>query len=190
MHPIRLLVGLGNPGARYAGSRHNVGADLVAQFVAQQGSVLQPSTKWPGLLATFRVADHNCTALVPTTYMNASGRAVRAVAQYGRIGPEQILVVHDELDFSPGIVKLKSGGGHAGHNGLRDMITQLQSRDFHRLRLGIGHPGDASRVADYVLKPPSKTEADRIEAAIWQGLKILPLALSGQMEAAMRTLHA
>ena len=152
MTAIQLIVGLGNPGPEYEQTRHNAGALFVERIASAQRVSLTADKKYFGLTAKFSHQGNDVRLLIPTTYMNRSGQAVAALANFFRIKPEAILVAHDELDLPPGVAKLKRGGGHGGHNGLRDIIAQLGNQnDFHRLRLGIGHPGDAKLVSNFVL---------------------------------------
>jgi peptidyl-tRNA hydrolase, PTH1 family len=188
MNGIQLIVGLGNPGNEYTGTRHNAGFWWVDQVCAETGSKLNLEAKFFG--HSGKLKDHQEVWLLkPTTFMNASGRAVGALAKFYKILPEAILVVHDELDLPPGTVKLKKGGGHGGHNGLKDIAAQLGTPDFWRLRLGIGHPGDKNAVANYVLKDPTRDEMRAIEENIDQSTTLLPLLLKGEFEAAMLKLH-
>ena len=169
---IRLIVGLGNPGAQYEATRHNVGFWLADQLAEDFHTHFSVEASLFGLLAKFKTIEGNVYLLKPTTYMNRSGQAVRAVAQFYKIDVEQILVLHDELDIPPGQIKLKKGGGHAGHNGLRDIQAQMGSPDFWRLRIGVGHPrtmGLSQQVADYVLHPPRKEDMPSLEAALNRG---------------------
>lgn len=189
MAGIRLVVGLGNPGPEYQDTRHNAGFWFVDRLADQAGVTLRVESKFHGWVGRLRHAGEECWLLKPSTFMNLSGRSVLALAHFYKILPDQILAVHDELDLPPGAVKLKRGGGHAGHNGLRDMITHLTVPDFWRLRLGIGHPGDRHRVADYVLHRPGREEQEGIDAAIDRGLAIWPKLLEGNAEAAMLSLH-
>jgi PTH1 family peptidyl-tRNA hydrolase len=189
MAGIRLVVGLGNPGPEYADTRHNAGFWFVDRLAGEAGASLRLESKFQGLVGRIRHGEDECWLLKPLTYMNLSGRAVVALASFYRILPDQILAVHDELDLPPGAAKLKRGGGHAGHNGLRDMIAHLGVPDFWRLRLGIGHPGDRARVADFVLHRPGKDERAGIDEAIDRGLAVWPKLLLGQGEAAMMALH-
>jgi PTH1 family peptidyl-tRNA hydrolase len=139
---IQLIVGLGNPGAQYAGTRHNAGADFVVELARQAGAILKKDSKYHGEVAECLFSGHKLRLLVPDTFMNRSGKAVAALANFYKMTPEQMLIAHDELDIPPGSARFKFGGGHGGHNGLRDIIPALgNSRDFHRLRIGIGHPG-------------------------------------------------
>jgi PTH1 family peptidyl-tRNA hydrolase len=189
MTPIRLVAGLGNPGRGYAATRHNAGFWFADALSARLGVVLAPESRFCGDVA--KAGD--VRIVKPTTYMNASGRAVAALARFYGIAPPEILVVHDELDLKPGEAKLKQGGGVAGHNGLRDILPHLGSADFWRLRLGIGHPRDSELpmqdVVDYVLKPPRGDERGAIEAALDRVLAVWPDIAKGDMERAMMTLH-
>jgi len=188
---ISLIVGLGNPGPRYAGTRHNAGADFVEALAKQHGGYpLKAESRFHGQLARIDSAGHDLRLLIPTTFMNRSGQAVSAVASYFGIAPQQILVAHDELDLPVGSARLKTDGGHGGHNGLRDIIKALGSSAFHRLRVGIGHPGDAKQVVDYVLHLPSVSERAAINACIDESIASLPLLLGGDMARAMTRLHS
>jgi PTH1 family peptidyl-tRNA hydrolase len=188
MSSIQLIVGLGNPGNEYTSTRHNAGFWWVDQVCAETGSKLNLEAKFFGHAGKL-MNSSEVWLLKPTTFMNASGRAVSALAKFYKIAPEAILVVHDELDLLPGTVKLKKGGGHGGHNGLKDISAQLGTPDFWRLRLGIGHPGDKNAVANYVLKDPARDEMRAIEENIDQSTMLLPLLLKGEFEAAMLKLH-
>lgn len=187
--PIRLLVGLGNPGEEYARTRHNAGAWWIERLAAEQEASLRVEAKFHGKIGPIQLFQHKGFLLLPMTFMNASGQAVRAVSQFYQIPPESILVAHDELDFPAGTVRLKKGGGHGGHNGLRDIIQHLNSNEFYRLRLGIGHPGDRRQVHDYVLSRPSVDDFSKITAAIDQSLMVLPELMAGDIEKAMQVLH-
>jgi peptidyl-tRNA hydrolase, PTH1 family len=187
--PIRLVAGLGNPGREYAATRHNAGFWFADELAAKLGAAFGHEAKFGG-----DVAKAGTLRLVkPTTFMNLSGRAVAASARFFGIAAEEILVVHDELDLLPGKAKMKFGGGHAGHNGLRDIQAQLGSPDFWRLRIGIGHPRDSEltqqEVVDYVLKPPRVEERAAILDAIGRALAAWPSIASGDMEGAMMALH-
>lgn len=184
MNPIQLIVGLGNPGDEYENTRHNVGAWFVEALAEQHKISLRMETKFKGLFGAFE----NCKLLIPTTFMNLSGQAVKAVANFYKISPEEILVAHDELDFEAGVVKLKIGGGNNGHNGLKDIIANLNSADFYRLRFGIGRPNDKN-YTDYVLHSPSKTDKAQIENAIDNAINIVPELLAGNFAKAMQNLH-
>lgn len=189
MSAIKLFVGLGNPGPEYQATRHNAGFWWVDQLATHAGARLSAEARFHGAAGRFKFGAREAWLLQPMTFMNASGRAVAALARFYKIAPEQILVVHDELDLPPGQAKLKKGGGHGGHNGLKDIIAHLGTADFWRLRLGIGHPGDKNAVIHFVLKPPGKDEAQLIEDRIAQSATLLPLLLEGQFEAAMLKLH-
>lgn len=188
---IRLIVGLGNPGAQYEATRHNVGFWLADQLAEDFHTHFSVEASLFGLLAKFKTIEGNVYLLKPTTYMNRSGQAVRAVAQFYKIDVEQILVLHDELDIPPGQIKLKKGGGHAGHNGLRDIQAQMGSPDFWRLRIGVGHPrtmGLSQQVADYVLHPPRKEDMPSLEAALNRGRLSVEALLKGDKNQASRVL--
>ena len=191
MTAIKLIVGLGNPGAQYRGTRHNAGADFVEELARQCGSSLQPESKFFGLAGRVNLSGHDLRLLIPTTFMNRSGQAVAAMAQFFKIPPGEILVAHDELDIPPGTARFKRGGGHGGHNGLRDIVPALgNNKDFHRLRIGIGHPGHASKVTGYVLGAPSQVDRGRIDACIDEAIAALPLLLDGDDTKAMTRLHS
>ena len=183
---IQLIVGLGNPGEKYAKTRHNAGAWFVEQLARSASCQLRPESKFQGSTAAFTA---ECHLLIPNTYMNNSGQSVKALASYYKIPPEAILVIHDELDLPPGIARLKFDGGAGGHNGLTDIIDHLHTKKFHRLRLGIGHPGQGRDVADYVLKPPSKSELHLIEQALQKAGEVLPIIMNGEFQKAMQQLH-
>ena len=189
---MKLVVGLGNPGKKYERTRHNAGFWWVEQLAGTVRASLRDDAKFHGRVA--RVSGAAETWLLwPATFMNNSGRAVAALATYYQIAPPEILVVHDELDLPPGAAKLKQGGGSSGHNGLKDIAECLGSRDFWRLRLGVGHPRETTaseqEVADYVLHPPRSEEQSAIDAAIAKSLEIWPLLCDGKTEAAMLKLH-
>ena len=191
MTAIKLIVGLGNPGSEYRGTRHNAGADFVAELARQCGGSLQADSKFFGLAGRVTLSGHDLRLLIPTTFMNRSGQAVAALAAFYKIAPEEILVAHDELDISPGTARFKRSGGHGGHNGLRDIIPALaNNRDFYRLRVGIGHPGHASKVSGYVLSKPSSEDRNRIDACIEEAIAALPLLLAGDDTKAMTRLHS
>lgn len=186
---MRLVVGLGNPGPEYAATRHNAGAWFVEQLAGKTGTGLRPEPRFHGSVGRIGAEGKDCWLLLPLTYMNASGRSVGALARFYRIAPEQILVAHDELDLPPGTPRLKRGGGVAGHNGLKDIGAHLGTRDFWRLRLGIGHPGDRAAVVDYVLRAPRRDEQMLIDDSIEKSLGVWPLIARGDLEAAMLKLH-
>lgn len=188
--PIALIVGLGNPGREYEATRHNAGFWFVDAIARQAGASFKHENKFHGDAVKARVHGHEVWLLKPSTFMNRSGLSVGALAKFYKIAPESILIAHDELDFDPGDVRLKTGGGHGGHNGLRDSIAALGSKNFARLRIGIGHPGDARQVSGYVLKKASTDDQRAIEDAIDQALDVLPLLIDGEMEKAMHRLHS
>lgn len=191
MTAIKLIVGLGNPGSEYRGTRHNAGADFTEELARVNGGELRSESRFFGLAGQVTVGGHELRLLVPTTFMNRSGKAVAAMATFFKIAPDQILVAHDELDIAPGTARFKRGGGHGGHNGLRDIIPALgNNNDFYRLRIGIGHPGHASRVSGYVLSKPSADDRERIDASIQEALGALPLLLDGDATKAMTRLHS
>jgi PTH1 family peptidyl-tRNA hydrolase len=190
---IRLIVGLGNPGPEYADTRHNAGAWWLDAAVRQLGGQLGFDRNHKGLVARLNLADRAAEPLwllQPLTYMNLSGQSVAPLARFYKITPAQILVVHDELDLLPGQMKLKQGGGAAGHNGLKDILAQLGSPDFWRLRIGIGHPGVRAEVASWVLRKPQADERIAIDKCIADSLATLPLLLAGDMNGAMLKIHA
>jgi len=187
---IRLLVGLGNPGAEYEFTRHNAGFWWIDAAARQLGAALQPERGYFGLVARVNRPDGPLWLLEPMTYMNLSGKSVAALARFFKIAPAEILVVHDELDLQPGQIKLKLGGSPAGHNGLKDIHAQLGTADYWRLRLGIGHPGVKAEVINYVLKKPSLEHREAIDKAIDLSLGALDLLLAGEMERAMMKIHA
>ncbi len=187
--PLELIVGLGNPGQQYQYTRHNAGAIFLDALGRRHGGEFKPEQKFFGLCARVNIAGQDLRLLFPTTYMNNSGKAVAAITQYFKIPPARILVAYDELDFGVGTTRLKTGGGHGGHNGIRDIIKALGSPDFHRLRIGIGHPGDPAKVLNYVLGEPGKEDADIIHGDIQRAIDILPLLVKGQMQQAMNKLH-
>ncbi|WP_053981028.1 aminoacyl-tRNA hydrolase [Marinagarivorans algicola] len=188
--PVQLIVGLGNPGSQYQHTRHNAGEDFVTELCHKYGGTLTSTPKFFGHSARINIHNRDIRLLVPTTYMNLSGKAVGAMCQFYKIPAEAILVAHDELDLAPGIAKLKVGGGHGGHNGLRDMISALgNNKDFARLRLGIGHPGHAKLVADFVLKKAPQQEFALTQDAIGHALNVMPDIAAGHWEKAMKELH-
>lgn len=188
--PIQLIVGLGNPGSDYEKTRHNAGAWFVESISQQFEVLLRPELKFKGLAGLFTMAGNQCRLFIPTTFMNLSGHAIHTIASFYKIPVEAILVAHDELDLPVGTVRLKQGGGHGGHNGLRDSILQLGSKEFYRLRIGINHPGHKDKVIDYVLSRPSKDDHHKITDSITDALKVLPEILAGDMQKAMKDLHS
>jgi PTH1 family peptidyl-tRNA hydrolase len=187
---IKLIVGLGNPGRQYEKTRHNAGFLFVDRLVGDLDSAFAQAPRFLGEVAECRFGSEKLLLLKPSTFMNRSGQSVAALLKYYRLQPDQMLVVHDELDFNPGIVKLKKNGGHAGHNGLRDIIAHLGVKDFYRLRLGIGRPPVGKAVADFVLSAPSRQEADLLDAAIQTGLGFVPLMVAGEIDVAMNKINA
>ena len=188
--PIQLIVGLGNPGSRYEGTRHNAGADFVLALARCHNISLKQEAKFFGKTGRGTIDNRDIRLLIPSTYMNRSGQAVSAAARFYNIPPEAILVVHDELDLNPGTARLKLGGGHGGHNGLRDTIKALgNNKGFARLRIGIGHPGHDDDVVDFVLKKASKNEQLLIDESIHEAIRIIPDTLKGQWNDAMKKLH-
>lgn len=188
--PIKLIVGLGNPGKEYENTRHNAGADFVDELARQYGAGLSADSKFFGLAGRATINNRDVRLLIPTTFMNLSGKAVAALAQFYKIEPESILVAHDELDIPPGHARLKLGGGHGGHNGLRDTIKCLgNNKNFARLRIGIDHPGNPKQVSNYVLKKAPATEYKMIEDSIYEATRIVPLIVEGKWNEAMKELH-
>jgi PTH1 family peptidyl-tRNA hydrolase len=184
---IRLVVGLGNPGKEYERTRHNAGFWLVERFAAANAVALRKDPKFQALVGRHEAS--GAWLLEPQSFMNASGRAVQMLAGFFKIKPEEILVVHDELDFPPGVAKMKQGGGIAGHNGLKDISQRLGSHDYWRLRIGVGKPPAGDEGADYVLQRPPAEERSAIDWVIEKALEVLPLCLSGDMQGAMLKLH-
>lgn len=192
MPAIRLIVGLGNVGAEYEATRHNAGFWFVDAIARSAGARLSREAKFFGAVAKASLHGAQVWLLEPGTFMNRSGRSVAALAGFYRIAPEEILVVHDELDLMPGQSKMKKGGGHAGHNGLRDIQAQLGTPDFWRLRIGIGHPRSLQlnqEVVDFVLHPPRRDEQAAIDAEIDRALGVIPDCVAGRMDAATHRLH-
>ncbi|PJI46921.1 MAG: aminoacyl-tRNA hydrolase [Pseudomonas sp.] len=191
MTAVQLIVGLGNPGPEYDQTRHNAGALFVERLADAQRANLSLDKKYFGLVGKFSHKGRDVRLLIPTTYMNRSGQAVAALAGFFRIPVEAILVAHDELDMPPGVAKLKKGGGHGGHNGLRDIIAQLGNQNgFHRLRLGIGHPGHSSLVSGFVLGRAPRSEQELLDTSIDSALGVLPEMLDGEWTRAMQKLHS
>lgn len=191
MTAVQLIVGLGNPGPEYDQTRHNAGALFVERLADAQRANLSLDKKYFGLVGKFNYKGRDVRLLIPTTYMNRSGQAVAALAGFFRIPVEAILVAHDELDMPPGVAKLKKGGGHGGHNGLRDIIAQLGNQNgFHRLRLGIGHPGHSSLVSGFVLGRAPRAEQELLDTSIDFALGVLPEMLDGDWTRAMQKLHS
>lgn len=187
---IRLFVGLGNPGPQYQDTRHNAGFWFIDAIARELKTSLAPERSYFGLVARVGSREGPVWLLQPMTFMNLSGKSVATLARFFKIAPGEILVAHDELDLSPGQIKMKLGGGHAGHNGLKDIHAQLGSPDFWRVRLGIGHPGVRTEVANYVLQRPSTDHREAIDKSIDQGVSALDLLLEGDMDRAMMKVHA
>jgi peptidyl-tRNA hydrolase, PTH1 family len=184
---IRLIVGLGNPGKEYERTRHNAGFWLVERYASANGVVLRKDQKFKALVG--RHEQTGAWLLLPQTFMNLSGQPVQMLAGFFKIKPEEILVVHDELDFPPGVARLKQGGGIAGHNGLKDISQRLATHEYWRLRLGVGKPPAGREGADYVLEKPTQEEKAAIDAVIDRALGLLPQMLAGDMQSAMNKLH-
>ena len=188
--PIKLIVGLGNPGVKYERTRHNAGQDWLVQLAGAEGITLAPEKRFFGDYGQGLVAGHKVHLLIPHTFMNLSGQSVQALCNFYKIDTQHILVAHDELDLPPGTARLKLGGGHGGHNGLRDIINKRSGdKNFHRLRLGIGHPGNAKLVTNYVLKKAPLEERISIDHAMEKAIKAMSDAISGQWQKAMNDLH-
>jgi len=187
---IRLFVGLGNPGPEYEDTRHNAGFWFIDELARRLGVHLQPDRAYHGLVARANMPQGPVWLLQPMTYMNLSGKSVAPLARFFKIAPEEVLVVHDELDLLPGQVKLKKGGGHGGHNGLRDIHAQLGTPEYWRLRLGIGHPGVKHEVANYVLRKPPQAEREVIFKCVALGLDATDAMLAGDMTKAVTLVHA
>jgi PTH1 family peptidyl-tRNA hydrolase len=190
MTAIRLIVGLGNPGREYETTRHNVGFRWVDEFAGVQKLNFKSVAKFHGLTARGHLHGHEVLLLKPQTFMNVSGRSVGAMMRFYKIEPAEMLVVHDEMDLPPGVARLKMGGGHGGHNGLKDIIEHLGSNDFWRLRIGIGHPGGRAEVSGYVLNDPRSEEREQIHKAMKNAQDIVHLVIEGKTEAAMLKLHS
>ena len=186
---LRLIVGLGNPGADYVDTRHNAGFWLIDEIAADQSLSFRFEKRFNADECKFKADGRDVFLQKPQTFMNRSGQSVAALARYYKIAAEEILVIHDELDLPPGVNRIKQSGGHGGHNGLRDIINHLGSRDFFRLRVGIGHPGDSKQVVDYVLHKPSVADLSAIEAANRDTLAVMPQLLEGRIDKAMQALH-
>jgi PTH1 family peptidyl-tRNA hydrolase len=186
--PLKLIVGLGNPGPEYARTRHNAGFWLVDELARRVGGTFRSESRHQGELAKVRIDGAEVWLLKPMSFMNRSGGPVQSVANFYKVPVESILVAYDDLDFLPGVIKLKQGGGAAGHNGIRDIAPQVGDQ-FWRLRIGIGHPGDRAAVLNYVLGRPSADEAHLIEDAIGAGLDVVPSLISEGGQKAMHRLH-
>ena len=187
---LKLIAGLGNPGMDYSATRHNAGFWFVDKLAAEHQARFAAEKKFFGELARIKSATLDCLLFKPTTFMNDSGHALHAVADYYRIEPPRILVVHDEIDLDAGVARLKRSGGHGGHKGLSDISEKLGNPDYLRLRIGVGHPGDKTRVLNHVLGRPDSGDTALIEQAIQNGLEIMPLLFAGELEKAMNRLHS
>ncbi|OOS00036.1 aminoacyl-tRNA hydrolase [Canicola haemoglobinophilus] len=191
MSEIKLIVGLGNPGDKYAATRHNAGEWLIERLARRFNLNLSAEAKFSGKTARAVINGQEIRFLIPTTFMNLSGKAVGALANFYRIQPEQILVIHDELDLPPGVAKIKQGGGHGGHNGLKDIIAQLaNNKNFYRLRIGIGHPGDKNLVASYVLNKPSPTDWQLIDRTLDEATDSVEILIKEGITKATNRLNA
>ena len=191
MSEIKLIVGLGNPGDKYTDTRHNAGEWLIERLARRFNVSLNPESKFFGKTARTLVNGKEVRLLVPTTFMNLSGKAVGALASFYRIKPEEILVIHDELDLPPGTAKLKQGGGHGGHNGLKDIVVQLgNNNNFYRLRIGIGHPGHRDLVAGYVLNKPSLADRDALEKVLDEATDCVEIIFKDGMVKATNRLNS
>jgi len=186
---VALIVGLGNPGSQYEETRHNAGFWFVEQVARAYGEPFRAEAKFHGEVAKVVIGGQQVWLLKPNTFMNRSGQAIAALARFYKIPLENILVVHDELDLDPGTIRLKKGGGHGGHNGLRDTISQMGGKDFLRLRVGIGHPGHASQVSNFVLSRASLADQRAIEESLDRAQAVLPEVVKGELQKAMNELH-
>jgi len=187
---LRVIVGLGNPGPKYTETRHNAGFWFIEEVARKYSATFRPDKKFHGEVAKISLEGKEIWLLKPGTFMNRSGLAVQSLLSFYRFTAEQLLVVHDEIDLPPGTAKLKTGGGHGGHNGLRDIISQLGSKDFHRLRIGVGHPGSKDQVVDYVLHDASRDDRILIDRDIDDAVSVMPELASGALEQAMQKLHS
>lgn len=187
--PIQLIVGLANPGNEYEHTRHNAGAWFVEEIVNNLNIKLRMEAKYHGLHGLTKIHDQSCHLLIPATFMNLSGQAVRVCMSYHKIPADAILIAHDDMDLPVGTIKLKFDGGDGGHNGLKDIIRHLNTRQFYRLRIGVGRP-DTKDVIDYVLNAPSKADRLKIDDAILRAIDALPLIMSGETQKAMQRLHS
>ncbi len=189
MMTIKLIVGLGNPGIKYAQTRHNIGFLFIDSLCNNYQFRLSDNKKFHGSAAKVTINTHDLWLLKPETFMNLSGKSVASLANFYKIKPEEIVVVYDDLDLPPGTAKLKKSGGHGGHNGLRDIISALGSKDFYRIRLGIGHPGHKSKVLSWVLNRPSQDDEISFNVAIKNSIDVIEDLIDGQLEKAMKELH-
>ena len=187
---LRVIAGLGNPGPKYTETRHNAGFWFIEDVARKYSATFRPEKKFHGEVAKLSLEGKDIWLLKPDTFMNRSGLAVQSLLSFYRITAEQLLVAHDEIDLPPGTAKLKTGGGHGGHNGLRDIINQLGTNDFHRLRIGVGHPGSKDQVVDYVLHNASRDDRILIDRDIDDAVSVMPELASGALEQAMQKLHS
>jgi PTH1 family peptidyl-tRNA hydrolase len=188
--PIKVIIGLGNPGPGYSDTRHNAGFWFVDELVGHLHGEFKQDKKFHGDTTRLLKDEIDCRILKPQVFMNHSGRAVQAIVDYFDYEPGEVLIAHDEIDLPPGTVRLKKGGGHGGHNGLRDIIEITGNNDFLRLRIGVGHPGDKDEVVDYVLNRPSREDKREIDDAIERAIDIMPMVFRGEMNKAMTLLNA
>ena len=190
-HPVKLIVGLGNPGPQHDSNRHNAGVIFLHHLCKSYGGQLRGEQKFFGEFGSINIDGRDIKLIFPTTFMNHSGKSVSAVCKFYKIQPENMLVAYDEIDFDVGVTRFKEGGGHGGHNGVRDIINSIGGkRGFFRLRIGVGHPGHKSMVANYVLSDPSRSEAAIIMSNIEDAIRIIPKTTEGSWEEAMRFLHS
>jgi len=188
--PLKVIVGLGNPGPKHDSDRHNAGVIFLHHLCKRYGGSLRGESKFFGEFGSIRVDGRDIKLLFPTTFMNHSGKSVAALCKFFKIEPQHMLVAYDEIDFDVGVTRFKEGGGHGGHNGIRDIISALGGQNgFYRLRIGVGHPGHKSMVANYVLSPPSRSEAQIIMSDIEEAIRVIPKAVAGEWEDAMKLLH-
>jgi len=187
---LKVIVGLGNPGSKYTETRHNAGFWFIEEVARKYSAIFRPEKKFHGEIAKVSIEGKDIWLLKPDTFMNRSGLAIQSLLSFYRITADQLLVAHDEIDLPPGTAKLKTGGGHGGHNGLRDIISQLGSKEFHRLRIGVGHPGTKDQVVDYVLRQASRDDQILIDRDIDDAVSVMPDLASGALEQAMQKLHS
>lgn len=187
--PIKLIVGLGNPGPNYESTRHNAGAWFVHALCQHFKLTLKPDSKFQCQIAKLTMNEHDCFILIPSSYMNVSGQSVSLVQKFYKITPHETLIAHDELDLPPGVARLKLDGGHGGHNGLKDIFSRTNSKQFYRLRIGIGHPGHRDDVTDYVLTKPSVSDKEKILNIIDYTLPLMTEVILGNIDKSMQQLH-
>ena len=189
-HPLKLIVGLGNPGPQHDSNRHNAGVIFLHHLSKAYGGKLRGESKFFGEFTSINIDGNDIKLLFPATFMNHSGKSVASVCKFFKITPENMLVAYDEIDFDVGVTRFREGGGHGGHNGIRDIINALGGKkEFFRLRIGVGHPGHKSMVSNYVLSDLSRSEADAIIRDIEDAIRVIPKAVTGEWEEAMRLLH-